>query len=162
MELPSATPVSLPTLLLSSTFFVPLLYYLPLKWGFNDHLDKIVEKMPNTISVSFLPPADSGIFNRLIQSTKGSVNTRRLSKAGMTTPRFASSSEAPSPARSPTTYLPQRKGRPEVSDTRDPPVAALVPSSAFGCRWMLLPRMRVEGPQRLCCPVSSVHRGPDF
>lgn len=60
LKLPSATPASLPTLPLSSTFLVPLLYYLPLKWSFDSHLNKIAEKIPNSISVLFLPPADSG------------------------------------------------------------------------------------------------------
>ena len=51
------------------------------------YLDKIAETLPNTISMSFPPITDSGIFKRLVQSTKGGANTTRLSKLGMTTPQ---------------------------------------------------------------------------
>jgi len=49
------------------------------------YLDKIAETLPNTISMSVPPIMDSGIFKTLIQSTKGVVNTGKLSKVGMTT-----------------------------------------------------------------------------
>ena len=55
---------------------------------FNSYLDKIAEKLPNTISMSFPPITDSGIFKRLVQSTKGGANTAKLSKVGMTTPQI--------------------------------------------------------------------------
>ena len=51
------------------------------------YLDKIAETLPNTISMSFPPITDSGIFKRLVQSTKGGANTAKLSKLGMTTPQ---------------------------------------------------------------------------
>ena len=49
------------------------------------YLDKIAETLPNTISVSLPPITDSGIFKSLVQSSKGGVNTGKLSKVGMTT-----------------------------------------------------------------------------
>ena len=51
------------------------------------YLDKIAEKLPNTISMSFPPITDSGIFKRLVQSTKGGAGTGKLGKVGMTTPQ---------------------------------------------------------------------------
>ena len=51
------------------------------------YLDKIAETLPNTVSMSFPPITDSGIFKRLVQSTKGGANTAKLSKVGMTTPQ---------------------------------------------------------------------------
>lgn len=37
--------------------------------------------------MSFPPITDSGIFKRLVQSTKGGANTEKLGKVGMTTPQ---------------------------------------------------------------------------
>ena len=54
---------------------------------YNSYLDKIAEKLPNTISMSFPPITDSGIFKRLVQSTKGGAGTGKLGKLGMTTPQ---------------------------------------------------------------------------
>ena len=51
------------------------------------YLDRIAETLPNTISMSFPPITDSGIFKALVQSTKGGANTSKLSKVGMTTPQ---------------------------------------------------------------------------
>ena len=49
------------------------------------YLDKIAETLPNTISMSFPPITDSGIFKSLVRSAKGGINTGKLSKVGMTT-----------------------------------------------------------------------------
>ncbi|KAH7890103.1 putative nonribosomal peptide synthetase [Phlebopus sp. FC_14] len=49
------------------------------------YLDRIAEVIPNTISMSFPPITDSGIFKRLVLSTKGKANTAQLTKTGMTT-----------------------------------------------------------------------------
>jgi hypothetical protein len=48
-------------------------------------LDRIADIIPNTISMSFPPITDSGIFKRLVLSTKGKANTSQLTKTGMTT-----------------------------------------------------------------------------
>jgi hypothetical protein len=61
-----------------------ILHFLTL---INRYLDKIAESLPNTISMSFPPITDSGIFKRLVQSVKGGANTGKLSKVGMTTPQ---------------------------------------------------------------------------
>ncbi|KAI9458237.1 putative nonribosomal peptide synthetase, partial [Boletus coccyginus] len=49
------------------------------------YLDRIADVIPNTISVSFPPITDSGIFKRLVLAKKGKANTARLTKIGMTT-----------------------------------------------------------------------------
>ncbi|KAF9228933.1 putative nonribosomal peptide synthetase [Gyrodon lividus] len=49
------------------------------------YLDRIADIIPNTISMSFPPITDSGIFKRLVLSTKGKANTSQLTKTGMTT-----------------------------------------------------------------------------
>ena len=64
-----------------SSFFS---YSAPAYLVCNSYLDKIAETLPNTISMSFPPITDSGIFKRLVQS-KGGANTDKLGKLGMTT-----------------------------------------------------------------------------
>jgi len=88
---------------------------------FNSYLDKIAEKLPNTISMSFPPITDSGIFKRLVQSTKGGANTGKLSKVGMTTPQVCEFI-GDSIIRMIPHYLPllNHKDCPEVFDTCDP------------------------------------------
>lgn len=49
------------------------------------YLDRIADVIPNTISMSFPPITDSGIFKRLVLATKGKANTAQLTKTGMTT-----------------------------------------------------------------------------
>ncbi|KAH9923014.1 putative nonribosomal peptide synthetase [Amylocystis lapponica] len=49
------------------------------------YLDRIADVLPNTISMSFPPITDSGIFKRLVMATKGRANTGQLTKTGMTT-----------------------------------------------------------------------------
>ncbi|KAL4075275.1 hypothetical protein V8B97DRAFT_2022271 [Scleroderma yunnanense] len=49
------------------------------------YLDRIADAIPNTISMSFPPITDSGIFKRLVLATKGKANTAQLTKTGMTT-----------------------------------------------------------------------------
>ncbi|KIJ63455.1 polyketide synthetase [Hydnomerulius pinastri MD-312] len=49
------------------------------------YLDRIADTIPNTISMSFPPITDSGIFKRLVLATKGRANTSQLTKTGMTT-----------------------------------------------------------------------------
>ena len=49
------------------------------------YFDKVAETLPNTISMSFPPITDSGIFKSLIRSAKGSANTAKLNEVGMTT-----------------------------------------------------------------------------
>ncbi|KAI6009612.1 putative nonribosomal peptide synthetase [Pisolithus orientalis] len=49
------------------------------------YLDRISDDLPNTISMSFPPITDSGIFKRLVLATKGKANTAQLTKTGMTT-----------------------------------------------------------------------------
>lgn len=49
------------------------------------YLDRIADLIPNTISMSFPPITDSGIFKRLVLATKGKANTAQLMKTGMTT-----------------------------------------------------------------------------
>ncbi|KIJ63457.1 polyketide synthetase [Hydnomerulius pinastri MD-312] len=49
------------------------------------YLDRIADTIPNTISMSFPPITDSGIFKRLVLATKGKANTAQLTKTGMTT-----------------------------------------------------------------------------
>ncbi|KAH7909125.1 putative nonribosomal peptide synthetase [Hygrophoropsis aurantiaca] len=49
------------------------------------YLDRIADTIPNTVSMSFPPITDSGIFKRLVLSTKGKANTTQLTKTGMTT-----------------------------------------------------------------------------
>ncbi|KIJ60828.1 polyketide synthetase [Hydnomerulius pinastri MD-312] len=49
------------------------------------YLDRIADVLPNTISISLPPITDSGIFKRLVLSTRGLANTQQLSKTGMTT-----------------------------------------------------------------------------
>ncbi|KIK92693.1 hypothetical protein PAXRUDRAFT_146735 [Paxillus rubicundulus Ve08.2h10] len=49
------------------------------------YLDRIADILPNTISMSFPPITDSGIFKRLVLATKGRANTSQLTKTGMTT-----------------------------------------------------------------------------
>ncbi|KAH7927995.1 putative nonribosomal peptide synthetase [Leucogyrophana mollusca] len=49
------------------------------------YLDRIADDIPNAISMSFPPITDSGIFKRLVLSTKGKANTAQLTKTGMTT-----------------------------------------------------------------------------
>ncbi|KAH7918142.1 ketoacyl-synt-domain-containing protein, partial [Leucogyrophana mollusca] len=49
------------------------------------YLDRIADLIPNTISMSFPPITDSGIFKRLVLSSKGKANTAQLTKTGMTT-----------------------------------------------------------------------------
>jgi hypothetical protein len=68
-------------------FFVLLFVLHRLILYHNSYLDKIAEKLPNTISMSFPPITDSGIFKRLVQSSKGGANTGALTKIGMTTPQ---------------------------------------------------------------------------
>ncbi|KAJ3146079.1 hypothetical protein HDU86_000536 [Geranomyces michiganensis] len=48
------------------------------------YLDRIADEMPNTISMSFPPIIDSGIFKRLIAATKGKA-TAHLTRMGMST-----------------------------------------------------------------------------
>lgn len=48
-------------------------------------MDRIADVIPNTISMSFPPITDSGIFKRLVLATKGKANTAQLTKTGMTT-----------------------------------------------------------------------------
>ena len=87
----------------------------------NSYLDKIAEKLPNTISMSFPPITDSGIFKRLVQSTGGGANTSKLSKVGMTTPQVCEFI-GDSIVRKLPHYLPllNHKDCPEVFDTCDP------------------------------------------
>ncbi|KAG6333238.1 hypothetical protein ID866_5853, partial [Astraeus odoratus] len=49
------------------------------------YLDRVADVLPNTVSMSFPPITDSGIFKRLVLSTKGKANTAQLTKTGMTT-----------------------------------------------------------------------------
>ncbi|KAF9241407.1 putative nonribosomal peptide synthetase [Melanogaster broomeanus] len=49
------------------------------------YLDRIADVIPNAISMSFPPITDSGIFKRLVLSSKGRANTAQLTKTGMTT-----------------------------------------------------------------------------
>ncbi|KAI6142295.1 putative nonribosomal peptide synthetase [Pisolithus thermaeus] len=49
------------------------------------YLDRISDTLPNTVSMSFPPITDSGIFKRLVLATKGKANTAQLTKTGMTT-----------------------------------------------------------------------------
>ncbi|KAG9317960.1 hypothetical protein JVU11DRAFT_12 [Chiua virens] len=49
------------------------------------YLDRIVDQIPNGISMSLPPITDSGIFKRLVHATKGKANTTQLAKMGMTT-----------------------------------------------------------------------------
>ncbi|KAI6098831.1 putative nonribosomal peptide synthetase [Pisolithus croceorrhizus] len=49
------------------------------------YLDRISDTLPNTVSMSFPPITDSGIFKRLVLATKGKANTAQLTKSGMTT-----------------------------------------------------------------------------
>ena len=85
------------------------------------YLDKIAETLPNTISMSFPPITDSGIFKRLVQSTKGGANTGKLSKVGMTTPQVCEFM-GDSIIRKIPHYLPllNHKDCAEVFDTCDP------------------------------------------
>ncbi|EIW85840.1 hypothetical protein CONPUDRAFT_80229 [Coniophora puteana RWD-64-598 SS2] len=49
------------------------------------YLDRVADVLPNTISMSFPPITDSGIFKRLVLASKGKANTAQLTKTGMTT-----------------------------------------------------------------------------
>lgn len=49
------------------------------------YLDRIADLIPNTISMSFPPITDSGVFKRLVLATRGKANTAQLTKTGMTT-----------------------------------------------------------------------------
>ncbi|KAJ3411290.1 hypothetical protein HDV05_002436 [Chytridiales sp. JEL 0842] len=49
------------------------------------YLDKIAEVLPNTISMSFPPITDSGVFKRLVSASRGRGNSAQLSRMGMTT-----------------------------------------------------------------------------
>jgi hypothetical protein len=49
------------------------------------YLDRAAEVVPNTISMSFPPITNSGIFKRLVLASKGKANTAQLTKTGMTT-----------------------------------------------------------------------------
>ncbi|KAF9219105.1 putative nonribosomal peptide synthetase [Gyrodon lividus] len=49
------------------------------------YLDRMADVLPNTVSISLPPITDSGIFKRLVLSTKGLANTQQLSRTGMTT-----------------------------------------------------------------------------
>jgi hypothetical protein len=71
--------------------------------------------------MSFPPITDSGIFKRLVQSTKGGANTGKLSKVGMTTPQVCEFI-GDSIIRKIPHYLPllNHKDCPEVFDTCDP------------------------------------------
>jgi hypothetical protein len=51
----------------------------------NRYLDRIADVIPNTISMSFPPIIDSGIFKRLVLTSMGKANTAQLIKIGMTT-----------------------------------------------------------------------------
>ena len=48
-------------------------------------MDRIADAIPNTISMSFPPITDSGIFKRLVLATKGKADTAQLTKTDMTT-----------------------------------------------------------------------------
>lgn len=48
-------------------------------------MDRIADVIPNTISMSFPPIIDSGIFKRLVHAKGGKANTAQLMKTGMTT-----------------------------------------------------------------------------
>ncbi|KIK85335.1 hypothetical protein PAXRUDRAFT_831969 [Paxillus rubicundulus Ve08.2h10] len=54
------------------------------------YLDQMADILPNTVSISLPPITDSGIFKRLVLSTKGLANTQKLSKAAMTTAQVCS------------------------------------------------------------------------
>ncbi|KIJ16259.1 hypothetical protein PAXINDRAFT_155215 [Paxillus involutus ATCC 200175] len=45
----------------------------------------MADVLPNTVSISLPPITDSGIFKRLVLSTKGLANTQKLSQTAMTT-----------------------------------------------------------------------------
>ncbi|KAJ3194330.1 hypothetical protein HK101_002999 [Irineochytrium annulatum] len=49
------------------------------------YLDRIADTLPNTISMSFPPITDSGVFKRLVMATKGRGNSGQLTKMGMST-----------------------------------------------------------------------------
>jgi hypothetical protein len=49
------------------------------------YLDRMADVLPNTVSISLPPITDSGIFKRLVLSTKGLANTQKLSQTAMTT-----------------------------------------------------------------------------
>ncbi|KAJ3195836.1 hypothetical protein HK101_010930 [Irineochytrium annulatum] len=49
------------------------------------YLDRIADVLPNTISMSFPPITDSGVFKRLVMATKGRGNSGQLTKMGMST-----------------------------------------------------------------------------
>jgi hypothetical protein len=51
----------------------------------SSYLDRVADTLPNTISMSFPPITDSGIFKRLVVASKGRANTSQLTKTGMTT-----------------------------------------------------------------------------
>lgn len=71
--------------------------------------------------MSFPPITDSGIFKRLVQSSKGGANTGKLSKVGMTTPQVCEFI-GDSLVRTLPHYLPllNHKACPEVFDTTNP------------------------------------------
>jgi hypothetical protein len=85
------------------------------------YLDKIAEKLPNTVSISFPPITDSGMFKRLVTITKGGANTTKLSKVGMTTPQVCEFMGDALIRKIPH-YLPllNHKACPEVFDTCSP------------------------------------------
>jgi len=111
--------VSLHTSPLSRTFFVFLPRFSSLNPCHNSYLDKIIERSPNTISMSFPPIVNLGTFKRLVQPTKG-ANTGKFSGVGMTTPRVCGFIGDPTFRKIPH-YLPRAllnyEDCPEVFDT---------------------------------------------
>ncbi|KAF8800384.1 hypothetical protein BYT27DRAFT_7148677 [Phlegmacium glaucopus] len=49
------------------------------------YLDRIAESLPNTVSISLPPISDSGMFKRLLQSSKGRSSSKMAMKIGVTT-----------------------------------------------------------------------------
>ena len=81
----------------------------------------MAEILPNTISISFPPITDSGMFKRLVMSSKGRSSTNLASKIGMTTVQ-ACSFIADSLVRRIQHYVPMIpiKAVPEVFSTCEP------------------------------------------